>query len=169
MKEKFSISYFFANEEIRNLIFEEWEKINTLLNNGPEILKEYFYKKWNEIKFELEFTDDIDIIDLDKNIEPNDFDISYSILNNRMKVFNFIMPKIRKEANQVLCCSLLITGKIPRYFILEKKELEEYIVGEWRMDFINNNYIYNELSKLNEYNIGNYLGEISKMVSIQNI
>lgn len=169
MNEKYSISYFFANEGIRNLIFEEWEKTSILLENGPEALKKYFYKLWEETKLELEFTDDENIIDLDKDIKPSDFTISYSILNNGIKIFNFIMPKTKKEVKQVVCCSLLLTGKIPMYFILEKKGPEEYIIGEWKMDFIKNDYIYKELSKLNEYNIGKYLGEINEIIKLQNI
>lgn len=54
MKENFSINYFFASEAIRDLIFEEWEKFNILLQKGPEILKEYFCKLWNETLNNLE-------------------------------------------------------------------------------------------------------------------
>lgn len=53
MKENSSINNFVANEKIRNLIFEEWEKTNALLQQGPEILKQYFCKLWDEVKIEL--------------------------------------------------------------------------------------------------------------------
>lgn len=165
MKEKFSISYFFANEEIRNLIFEEWEKINILLNNGPQLIKEYFYKMWNEIKFELEITDDEEIADLDENIKIDDFTITYSILKNEMKIFNFIMPKTEKEAKQVVCCSLLLTGKIPRYFVLEKDSVNEiYTIGEWKMDFENNDYIYKTYETIENFDVGELLRKIINIV-----
>ena len=81
MEEKTSIHYIVAHEKIRNLIFEEWEKMNLLISNGPDSIKEYFCKLWNDTKQEVEFFDDIDIIDLDKEIKPDDFSISYSTLD----------------------------------------------------------------------------------------
>lgn len=62
MEDKSSVHYIVAHEKIRNLIFEDWEKTNLLLNKGPETLKLYFCKLWNEVKLELEYTDEIDII-----------------------------------------------------------------------------------------------------------
>lgn len=165
MMEKFGISYFFANEEIRNLIFEEWEKTSILLESGPEMLKEYFYKMWNETKLELEFTDDEEIVDLDENIKIDDFTITYSIIKNEIKIFNFIMPKTKKTAKQVVCCSLVLTGKIPRYFVLEKDSMNEfYIIGEWKMDFENNDYIYKTYGTIKNFVVGEFLGRISEIV-----
>ena len=147
MKENFSINYFFASEAIRDLIFEEWEKFNILLQKGPEILKEYFCKLWNETKIELEYTDDIDIIDLGRKVMPSDFNISYTILDNGMKTFNFIFPKTKEKSKQALCSSVLITEQIPRYFTLEtsldKDEQTIYTITEWKIDFENNNYWQN--------------------------
>lgn len=168
MKENFSINYFFASEAIRDLIFEEWEKFNILLQKGPEILKEYFCKLWNETKIELEYTDDIDIIDLERKVMPSDFNISYTILDNGMKAFNFIFPKTKEKSKQVLCSSVLITEQIPRYFTLEasldKDEQTIYTITEWKIDFENNNYMHKKLNNLEEFNIGKYLGVINSIV-----
>ena len=168
MGEKSSINYLVANEKIRNLIFEEWEKTNILLQQGPEVLKQYFYKLWNEVKMECQYTDDIDIIDLNKEIKPEDFNISYSILNNGTKAFNFIMPEPITECGQVVCVSLVISKKMPRFFTLEltqkRDEKNYYSIGEWQIDFENNDYIYKNHKGINNSNVGEFLGEINKML-----
>lgn len=166
MKEKSSIHYIMAHEKIRNLIFEEWEKTNLLINQGPEILKQYFCKLWEEAKMELEYTDEIDIIDLDREIKPDDFNISYSILDNGMKVFNFIMPKPVTECGQVLYITLVITKKIPRFFTLElSKKENNYEIGEWKIDFENNDYIHVNHNKIEESNIGEFLEKINDVLN----
>ena len=141
MGEKTSINYIIANEKIRNLVFEEWEKFNILISQGPDILKEYFCKLWNELKLELEYEDDIDIIDLNREIKPNDFNISYSILDNKNKALNFIMPKPLTDVEQTFFLTVVITKKIPRLFTLELSNNEKtnncYYIGEWIMDFDN--------------------------------
>lgn len=169
MKENSSINNFVANEKIRNLIFEEWEKTNALLQQGPEILKQYFCKLWNEVKIELRYMDDIEIVDLDKEIKPEDFGISYSILNNGVKAFNFIMPKPITECGQAVCITLVITERIPRFFTLEftqeKDENDCYTIGEWQIDFENNDYKHINYGRANSSNIGEFLGKINQIIN----
>lgn len=169
MEEKSSINYFVAHEKIRNLIFEEWEKTNILLQKGPEILKQYFCKLWNEVKMECLYIDDVDVIDLDKEIKPEDFDISYSILNDGIKAFNFIMPKPIIQCGQVACVTLLITKRIPRVFTLELAKNKNgencYSIGEWQIDFENNDYRHKNYETIDKLNIGEFLGKINKILN----
>lgn len=166
MEEKTSIHYIVAHEKIRDLIFEDWEKMNLLLSKGPEVIKEYFCKLWDDTKQEVEFFDDIDIIDLDKEIKPTDFSISYSTLDNGINVFNFIMPKPLTDVGQVVCLSLVITKKIPRLFTLELENNEEtcYSIGEWVIDFDNNDYLHKKYGTTNKPIIGEFLGKINEIV-----
>lgn len=170
MREKTSIHYIMAHEKVRNLIFEEWEKTNILLSEGPEVLKQYFCKLWNEVKLELEYTDEIDIVDLDKEIKPDDFNISYSILDNETKAFNFIMPKPLTDYGQAVCLTLVITKKIPRLFTLELGEKingeDCYFIGEWKIDFENNDYVHKNYGMINTDNIGEFLGKINEMLNM---
>lgn len=169
MENRASIHYIMAHEKIRNLIFEEWEKTNLLLNEGPETLKQYFCKLWNEVKLELEYTDDIDIIDLDREIKPDDFNISYSILDNGMKAFNFITPKPLTDYGQAICLTLVLTKRIPRLFTLElgrKVSREDcYFIGEWQIDFEKNDYVHKNYGKINTSNIGEFLGKINYLLN----
>lgn len=169
MKKATSIHYIIAHEKIRNLIFEEWEKTNLLLSKGPEVLKQYFCKLWNEVKLELEYADDIDIIDLNREIKPEDFNISYSILYNEMKAFNFIMPIPLTDYGQASCLTLVITKRIPRLFTLELgKRIDGddcYFIGEWQIDFENNSYIHLNYGTIDSSNIGEFLGEINKILN----
>ena len=169
MKEKSSIHYIMAHERIRNLIFEDWEKTTILLNNGPEILKQYFCKLWDDVKLELEYTDEIDIIDLDKKIKPHDFTISYSILDNELRAFNFIMPKPLTDYGQAVCLTLVITNEIPKLFTLElgkKLDGEDcYFIGEWQIDFENNGYVHKNYGTVDEPNIGEFLGKLNNVLN----
>ncbi len=168
MGEKTSINYIMANEKIRNLVFEEWEKFNLLINQGPDILKKYFCKLWDETKMELEYLDDIDVIDLDKKIKPEEFGVSYSILDNEVKILNFIMPKPVNNYGQAVYISAILTSKIPRFFTLEFNNnlngIPSYIVGEWQIDFQNNDYIHKRYGTIEKSNIGEYLGIINQIL-----
>lgn len=167
MNEMTSIHYIMTHEKIRNLIFEEWEKINLLLEQGPDVIKEYFCKLWNETKQELEYEDDIDVIDIDRKIKPSDFEVSYSILGNGIKTFNFIMPKPLIESGQVVCLSLVMTKNIPRLFTLElekSKNGEDYLIGEWKIDFESNDYLQKKYGTIDKPIIGEFLREINEIV-----
>lgn len=155
-KRKVSIHYFLVHNKIRNFIFEECEKVNELLLKGPEEIKKYFCFLWNEMKDELSRNEGLEIIDNNKQIKAGDFGVSYSILNNNMKVFNFIMPKPVTEINQAECISLVLTNKIPRVFTLELGE-EGYIIGEWKIDFEENDYVRISHGKIETSNISEYL------------
>lgn len=164
-KRKVSIHYFFAHNKIRNFIFEECEKVNELLIKGPDEIKKYFCLLWNELKDELHNGQDLEIVDNNKEIKPDDFEVSYTILNNNIKVFNFIMPKPVTEINQAECISLVLTPKIPRVFTLELGE-EEYIIGEWEIDFEENDYVRISHGKIKTSNISEYLREINNILNI---
>ncbi len=165
MSEKSSINYTLANEKIRDLVFEEWEKMTLLLNEGPDIIKEYFCKLWKETKQELEYEDDIDITDMERQVKPDDFQISYSALDNDVKVFNFIMPKPITDDGQAFYVSIAITQKIPRFFILElEKDLDEkdsYVVWEWQIDFENSEYVHKKHGTINKPDIKRFLEKIN--------
>ena len=161
-KRKVSIHYYFVHNKIRNFIFEECEKVNELLLKGPEEIKKYFCFLWNEIKEELNSGKDLEIIDNNKEIKPQDFGVSYSILNNT-KVFNFIMPKPVTEINQAECISLVLTPKIPRVFTLELGETG-YIIGEWKIDFEENDYERISHGKIETSNISEYLKRLQLLL-----
>ncbi len=172
MSEKSSIHYIMSHEKIRNLVYEEWEKMCLLINQGSDVIKEYFCKLWNETKQELEYEDDIDIIDLDRQIKPSDFEISYSVLDNGMQSFNFIMPIPVTDNGQTVCLTLVITNGMPRLFTLElsvNKEQEKfYSIGEWQIDFKNNDYIYRHYESINQPIIGEFVGKINKILNSRN-
>ena len=169
MGEKSSIHYIMSHEKIRNLVFEDWEKINLLINQGPDIIKQYFCKLWEDARQELEYVDDIDIIDIDKQIKPDDFKISYSVLDNGMYLFNFIMPTPVIDYGQAICLTLVITKKIPRLFTLElgrKVNVGDcYFIGEWEIDFENNNYVHKNYGTIDEPVIGKFVGKINKILN----
>ena len=82
MKRRTSIHYFMAHMKIRNLVFEDWPKFNQLLNEGPEALKQYFCELWSKVKEEFKDRDDLELIDMDKKVSMEEFEILYSVLNN---------------------------------------------------------------------------------------
>lgn len=162
-KRKVSIHYYLVHNKIRNFIFEECEKVNELLLKGPEEIKKYFCFLWNEMKNELDSGQELEIIDNDKEIKPEDFGVTYSILNNNIKVFNFIMPKPATEINQAECISLVLTSNIPRVFTLELGE-EGYIIGEWKIDFEENDYVRISHGKIETSNMSEYLKHLQSLL-----
>ena len=171
MEEKTSINYIMSNEKIRNLVFEEWEKFSILISQGPDTLKEYFCNLWNETKIEFEYLDDIDVTDLDKEIKPEDFNVSYSVLNNGIKVLNFIMPKPITCYGQVVYLSLAITKKIPRLFTLKLSKNKSgnncFSIDEWLIDFENNNYRQINYKTIDEPVITNFLDKINDILNLK--
>ena len=169
MKRKISIHYFLAHMEIRNLVFEEWSKFNELLSKGPEALKEYFCFLWNKQKEKYKERYNLEVVDIDKDIKNEDFEISYSVLDKELKAFNFAMPKPLTEPGQAVCISVVLTSGMPRYFLLEysKNSNREtcYVVGEWKIDFENNDYMHKNYGTIDESNIGRFLGEINKIIN----
>lgn len=162
-KIKTSIHYYMAHKKIRNFIFEECEKVNELLVKGPEEIKKYFCILWNEMKEEFRDRDDLEITDFNKEITPEDFKVSYSILNDNIRVFNFIMPKPVTQYNQVECISLVFTQKIPRVFTLELGN-DYYIIGEWKIDFEENDYVRISHGTINSNKIPDFLSKISEII-----
>lgn len=80
-----------------------------------------------------------------------------------MKVFNFIMPKPVTEINQAECISLVLTNKIPRVFTLELGE-EGYIIGEWKIDFEENDYVRISHGKIQNNKISEFLSRINEII-----
>lgn len=168
MKRKISIHYFLAHMEIRNLVFEEWPKFNELLSQGPGILKEYFCFLWNKKKEEFDDRYDLDVVDINKEINNNDFGVSYSLLNKELKAFNFTMPEQITDNGQAVCVSIVLTSRIPRYFTLEymKNSVGEdcYVVGEWQIDFENYDYMHKNYGTIKSANISEFLSKINEIL-----
>ena len=171
MKTKVSIHYFLAHMIIRNLVFEDYIKFKQLLSEGPDSIKTYFYMLWIKQKQEFQNRYDLDVIDIDREINKDDFVVSYSLLENEQKVFNFTMPKPLNEQGQAMYISVVITSKIPRYFTLELSRHfngeECYVVGEWKIDFENNDYKHINYGTMDESVIGKFLGKINEIVNLE--
>lgn len=168
MKRKISIHYFLAHMEIRNLVFEEWLKFNELLSEGPEALKEYFRFLWNRQKEKYKDRHDLEVLDMDRKIKKEDFEVSYSVLDKELKAFNFIMPKPLTDYGQAPYISIVLTSRMPRYFTLEyiKNANGEdcYVVGEWQIDFENNDYMHKNYGTINTSSINEFLKKINSIL-----
>lgn len=167
MKRKISIHYYLTHMEIRNLVFEEWDKFNELLSEGPDALKDYFCLLWNKLKKKYENRYDLDVIDINKEIKKTDFGISYSVLEKEMKSFNFIMPKPLTDYGQAVYVSVVLTSKIPRYFTLEYSKSDNkdvYVVGEWKIDFENDDYMHKNYGIIDTSNIREFLCKINEQL-----
>lgn len=168
MRRKISINYLLGHMEIRNLVFEEWPKFNELLSQGPDALKEYFCSLWNKRKEEYKERYDLDVIDIDREIKNSNFGISYSELDKGLKAFNFTMPENLNDYGQALCISIVLTSKIPRYFTLEYTKNSNgqdcYVVGEWQIDFENDDYMHKNYGAIATPNIGEFLRKINEQL-----
>jgi hypothetical protein len=72
-----SIQYLYTNVKLFNEVFYNWPKFNEQLKLGPENMKEYFLKEWNELKERLKKDEKIEVKDLDKIVTKDSFDITF--------------------------------------------------------------------------------------------
>ena len=45
-----SIQYQFTNAKLFNEIFANWKNFNEKLNAGPNVMREWLYNEWNNLK-----------------------------------------------------------------------------------------------------------------------
>ena len=118
---KTSIQYNISNKAIFDEVFTNWPNFNKLLAKGPDAVKQFLYENWVYLKKVLTDNKELEVVDADKEVTVNDFDVTFNKTENGT--------------------ALALTKKRPRYFTLEYSfnHLENkrcWVIGEF---YINNN------------------------------
>lgn len=139
-----SVQYHLTNNYLFNEIYGNWQNFNQVLNAGPESMKQFLCDLWNKTKNDLLQNPNVIIRDVDKEITPNDFDITLNSTNGGIKIFYFTFPSIDIEKPEPACkyVALALTPNMPQYFTLEYSYIPEpypvgplgrnfWVAGEW--------------------------------------
>lgn len=118
-KYKTSIQYQFTNTKLFYEVFYNWKGFNEILASGPNNMKEYLYSEWNKLADTLKKNDSIELVDVDKNVTVDDFDITVNTTLNNIVVFYFTFPDYEFTDAASKYVALALTPKMPRYFTLE--------------------------------------------------
>ena len=139
MKET-TIAYQVTNIVLRNEIYGNWDNFIKNLNSGPEVMKQELLNMWNNTREILTKQDNIEILDLDKEVTKESFDITMNTTEDGLKVFYFIFPDADIAFAQCKCVALALTPKAPRYFTMEYFSKEKFVFGEWTPNGQHSNY-----------------------------
>ena len=133
-----SILYQYTNAKLFYDIFGNWTKFNSYLEKGPEVMKDYFEKEWNNFRIQLKNNENIKfkINGLDREVTRNDFDITMNRTKNNTFVFFFKFPDYDYSEAASKYVALALGREIPRYFTLEYSvnnltNESSYVIGEF--------------------------------------
>lgn len=133
-----TIAYQVTNIVLRDEIYDNWEIFLKNLNSGPNTMKKELLNMWNSTKEKLNQHENLKIVDVDKIVSVESFDITMNITEDNVRVFYFIFPDAEIAIAQCKCVALALTAHIPRYFTMEyfSKENgnEQFMFGEWTLD-----------------------------------
>ena len=117
-----SIQYQLTNVKMFKDIFEDWKNFDSLLSQGPDIMKMHLLQEWNNLKENLKNNKGILLKDLNKDVTINDFDITFNRTKNGTSVFFFTFPDYEYKDPASKYVALALTKNMPRYFTLEYSE-----------------------------------------------
>ena len=138
---KTSIQYNISNKAIFDEVFTNWPNFNKLLAKGPDAVKQFLYENWVYLKKVLTDNKELEVVDADKEVTVNDFDVTFNKTENGTPVFFITFPDHDFNDASSKYVALALTKKRPRYFTLEYSfnHLENkrcWVIGEF---YINNN------------------------------
>ena len=160
-KVKTSIHYQLAHVKLRAEVFEKWKEFTVKIKEGPQNFNKYLVALWNEVKEILKDNEQLDVMDINREVTEKDFTASF--LKDK-DIFYIIMPKVNgyAEAQSIFICF----GKEKiRYFTVElcknkMQGIDYWVLGEWLIN--NNQYIHNNYGKVDPRYIEEKLMEILK-------
>ncbi len=123
-KIKTSIQYRISTITLFNYVFNNWYMLNQLLSYGQKVMKKFLFDEWNRIKSELIKTDKYIIIDGEKEVTIDSFDVKINKTKMGTTVYFFSFPNYELNDNGLndnvsKYVALALTINKPRYFTLE--------------------------------------------------
>jgi hypothetical protein len=165
MEPQTSRAYIASHILLRHEVYSNWKNFYENVNKGPENMKVFLADLWNNIN-EKNVKKGMEIIDKDRSVTKDDFDISANKLQN-MQTFYFIFPDSDFEMAQAKCVALVFAPQMPRYFTMELSKINEnnereYIIGEWTIE--NNSYTHVNYGSLEKNTIEFFAGKIDTIL-----
>ena len=136
---KTSIQYNISNIAIFNEVFGNWPNFNKLLAKGPDSVKQFLYEDWAYIKKTLTDNPELEVVDADKEVTVDDFDVTFNKTKNGTPVFFITFPDHKFNDASSKYVALALTKTKPRYFTLEYSynhfdNKECWVIGEFYLE-----------------------------------
>ena len=113
-----SIQYQVSNVYLFNMVYGKWNEFADKLNKGPQAMKEMLFDAWNEVKENLLKNEEIEVLDKDREITKDDFEITMNKTKKGITIFYIIFPDTDSPAASK-CVAIALTPQMPRYFTME--------------------------------------------------
>ena len=132
-----------------------------IFNKGPEAVKEYLVAIWTETRENFMKRDDIKVLDIDRVISKEDFNITFNMSSKKEPIFFITFPDYNNNLAESKCVAFSITNEKPRFFTMEHRiglygAEEEYIFGEFEFSYLNNNFNHKNYGPLKRNTVENF-------------
>ena len=122
-----------------NVIFGDWEDFKNALEAGPNIVRSYLLDEWRRVRDELVADPNKEVLDANRELSINDFDITINKTKKGTQVFFITLPDYDYRDATGKYIALALTPNAPRYFMLEYSEDKEthepvWVIGELRLN-----------------------------------
>lgn len=169
-------AYYMSHILLRNKIFFEPDEFGKKLSDGPQVMKQYLKDLWESIDQKF-FNEEVNIKDIDRKVEIDDFKITNAMVQDK-NIFFFQMPEPDSYDTQAKCIALVLErGGKARYITMEiwtQREIElikeingteampQYSIGEWI--FTGNDFEHKNLGKIKGDSIDTFASAVAQIV-----
>ena len=167
-----SIQYQISNIVLFNDVFVNWSNFNNKLKKGPEEIKQYLLEMWNNLIKSLKDRNDIIAKDKEKDVNINDFDVTYNKTKNETSIFFLTLPDYEYQDGASKYVAIALTPKMPRYFTLEysKSFIDNstcWYVGEFAIQ--NKQKVHHNYGKSDNMRLSWFAGYIVGLLESENL
>lgn len=155
MSENTSVLYNIGNYKLEYDVIHDYGRICGILNSGPEAVKEYLVGAWNETRENLMNNKDINVLDIQRVVSKEDFDVSYNLSSKKEPVFFITLPDYNNNLSESKCVAVAITETRPRFFTMQYAN-GEYSLSEIEFKYLENRFTSNSYGMLEKDTIANF-------------
>ena len=164
MEEKTSVLYNVGNYKLEYDVIHDYGKICGILNSGPDAVKEYLVGVWNETREKLMNNQDVNVLDIQRVVSKDDFDISYNLSSKKEPVFFITLPDYNNNISESKCIAVAITESKPRFFAMQYDK-DDYSFSEIEYKYSTNIFVSNNFGNLEKNTVTNFATRVLDMLN----
>lgn len=168
-EKKTSILYQIGNYKIEYDFIHEYGKMCSIFNKGPEAVKEYLVSIWTDTRESLMGREDLKVLDIDRVISKDDFNITFNMSSKKEPIFFITFPDYNNNIAESKCIAFSITNDRPRFFAMEHRVAfegtsDDYIFGEFEFSYTGNNFKHTNYGLLERNTVENFATRVLDMI-----
>ena len=164
MSKKTSVLYNFGNYKLEYDVIHDYGRICGVLNSGPDALKEYLVGLWNETREGLMNSQDVNVLDIQRVVSTDDFDVSYNLSSKKEPVFFITLPDYNNNISESKCIAVAITEEKPRFFSMQYNK-NDYSFSEIEFKYLTNKFVSNDFGLLEKNTITYFATRVLDMLN----